>query len=162
MRKPSSKTSYPEVGEGKRGEGGYFGYLLRQAAAAYKRRVEKAMADLGVTQPQFAVLTMLANYPGISNADLARLAVLTPQTVSAIIANLERAGLIVRRPHEVHGRIQHIELNQNGRRRLAECRKRVQHLERHLADNLSPDEAAVIRKWLVGLAAGHEDDASEG
>jgi len=162
MRKPSSKMTYPEVGEGKRGEQGYFGYLLRQAAAAYRRRVERSMTDLGVTQPQFAVLTMLANYPGVSNADLARLAVLTPQTVSVIIANLERAGYLVRRPHEVHGRIQHIDLNENGKRQLAECRKRVQDLERHLADNLSPDEAAVIRKWLVGLAAAHEDEASNG
>jgi hypothetical protein len=44
------------------------------------------------------VAVMLANYPGISNVDLARLAVLTPQTVSAIIANPERAGFLVRRP----------------------------------------------------------------
>jgi DNA-binding MarR family transcriptional regulator len=35
-------------------------------------------------------LTMLAAYPGHSNADLARVAVLTPQTMSLIVANLER------------------------------------------------------------------------
>lgn len=58
----------PQVGEGKRGENGYLGYLLRQAAGAYRHRMERVLADLRVTPPQFSVLTMLAAYPGISNA----------------------------------------------------------------------------------------------
>ena len=86
----------------------------------------RALADLGVTQPQFATLTMLAAYPGLSNADLARLALLTPQTLSVIVANLERAGSLVRKPHAVHGRIQHIDLSDSGRALLRECRERVQ------------------------------------
>ena len=108
MDDATPKPIIPQVGEGKRGENGYLGYLLRQAAGAYRHRVERALADLRVTPPQFSVLTMLAAYPGISNADLARLALLTPQTVSTIVANLERAGAIVRQPHHYHGRIQQI------------------------------------------------------
>ena len=71
--------------EGKRGETGYLGYLLRQAAGAYRLKMERALADLDVTPPQCAVLTMLAAYPGHSNADLARVAVLTPQTISLTV-----------------------------------------------------------------------------
>ena len=102
MVKSPQRARLPKPGEGKRGEKGYIGYLLRQAAGAYRHRVELALADLDVTPPQFSVLTMLAAYPGHSNADLARLALLTPQTVSVIVANLERAGSIVRRRHAVH------------------------------------------------------------
>jgi hypothetical protein len=51
-----------------------------------------------------AVLTMLKAYPGLSGADLARVAVLTPQTVGVIIGNLERDGAIRKEPHPVHGR----------------------------------------------------------
>ena len=152
MSKPSSKTRLPKPGEGKRGEKGYIGYLLRQAAGAYRHRVELALADLDVTPPQFSVLTMLAAYPGHSNADLARLALLTPQTVSVIVANLERAGSIVRRPHAIHGRIQHLDLSESGNALLATCRARVHAIEHELIDDLAPDEEQAIRRWLVHVA----------
>ncbi len=83
-------TRPPPPGQGKRGEKGYLAYLLRQAQAATRLTMERALADLGVTPPQFAVLTMLKAYPGLSGADLARVALLTPQTVGVIIRNLER------------------------------------------------------------------------
>ena len=67
--------------------------------------MERALADLGVTPPQFVVLTMLRAYPGLSGADLARVALLTPQTVGVIIRNLERDGAIRKTPHPVHGRV---------------------------------------------------------
>lgn len=153
MRKAGTPPiSVPRPGEGKRGEAGYLGYLLRQAGAAYRLRVERALSDLGVTPPQFAVLTMLAAYPGVSNADLARLCLLTPQTVSLIVGNLERMGVLTRRPHAVHGRIRHLDVTAAGRRLLTRCRARVQVLERELARGLSPAAERTIRRWLVALA----------
>jgi DNA-binding MarR family transcriptional regulator len=154
MRKPSDVPRIPKPGEGKRGEQGYLGYLLRQAAGAYRHRMERALADLEVTPPQFAVMTMLKAYPGQSSADLARLALLTPQTVSVIVANLERAGSIVRRPHGVHGRILTIELSETGIGLLERCRVRVLALEREVAEGLSQAEETAIRRWLVRIAEG--------
>jgi DNA-binding MarR family transcriptional regulator len=151
MRK-TNPPSIPAPGEGKRGEDGYMGYLLRQAAGAHRLRLERALADLGVTQPQFAVLTMLAAYPGLSNADVARLALLTPQTVSVIVANLERAGSLVRKPHAVHGRIQHLDLSDSGTALLKTCRERVHALEKELARDLSGEEERTVRRWLVAVA----------
>ncbi|TGR30444.1 MULTISPECIES: MarR family transcriptional regulator [unclassified Mesorhizobium] len=152
MRKPDQHASVPAPGEGKRGEQGYLGYLLRQAAGAHRLRVDRALADLGVTQPQFVTLTMLAAYPGLSNADLARLALLTPQTLSVIVTNLERAGSLLRKPHAVHGRIQHIELSPRGQALLRRCRDRVHAIETELATGLSASEERAVRRWLVGVA----------
>jgi DNA-binding MarR family transcriptional regulator len=95
----------PDAGEGKRGEAGYLSYLLRQAAGAVRLRLERRLADLGVTPPQFLVLTMLDAYPGVSGADIARMASLTLQTVHGIIGNLERAGLTAHSAHPVHGHV---------------------------------------------------------
>src|ERR1700759_875291 len=67
----------PPPGQGKRGEQGYFGYLLRQAAGASRLTLERALSELGVTPPQVLVLTMLKAYPGLSGAELARVAMLT-------------------------------------------------------------------------------------
>lgn len=43
-----------------------------------------------------AVLTVIGFNPGVSNADIARLCGLAPQTVSAILVDIDRAGLITR------------------------------------------------------------------
>ncbi len=143
----------PAPGEGKRGEQGYLGYLLRQAHAAVRLKMERTLADLGVTSPQFAVLTMLNAYPGLSGADVARLTFLTPQTVGVIIRNLERDGAIVMTPHPVHGRIQQWTLTSRGATLLKACRERVLELEKRLARGLDTKAETTIRRWLAGLAA---------
>ena len=155
MHKPATthdRPDIPRIGEGKRGEEGYIGYLLRQAGGAHRLRMERALADLGVTPPQFTVLTMLVAYPGLSNADVARLAMLTPQTVSVIVANLLRSGAIARRPHAVHGRIQHIDVTEAGKALLKQCRSRVKAIEQQILAGFSADEERVIRRWLVSVA----------
>src|ERR1700744_3945121 len=114
MRKSVSSSpaspAIPRAGEGKRGADGHIGYLLRQAYAIHRLHMERALAEFGLTPPQFSVLTMLNAYPGISNADVARLSWLTPQTVSVIATNLEKLGAIGRRPHSIHGRIRHLDV----------------------------------------------------
>src|SRR6201992_2729631 len=152
MREKSGTSKIPEPGDGKRGEDGYLGYLLRQAAGAHRRRMESVLADLNTTAAQFAVMTMVNAYPGVSNADIARLALLTPPTVSLILANLEKADAVRRVPHRVHGRILQIELTSSGVSLLQKCRRRVQALEQDLSCELSEADQAVIRRWLTGIA----------
>lgn len=142
----------PEPGEGKRGEEGHLGYLLRQASAASRQALEQALADLGVTQPQFLVMTMVNAYPGSSSADVARLAMLTPQTISVIVANLERDGRLARATGPDHGRIQRMALTDRGRALLAQCRERAQAVEARLASALTPEQERVVRRWLVEVA----------
>jgi DNA-binding MarR family transcriptional regulator len=143
----------PLPGEGRRGEQGYLGYLLRQAQGAARLTLERALGDLGVTLPQFVVLTMLKAYPGLSGADLARVALLTPQTAGVIIRNLERDGAIVKTPHPVHGRILQWTLTAHGMELLSKCRRHAQALERRLAAGMSERELATIRRWLAKVAA---------
>jgi DNA-binding MarR family transcriptional regulator len=144
----------PKRGEGRRGEHGHLGYLLRQAAAVHRLRMERALTDLGVTPAQFSVLTMLAAYPGQSNADIARLSLLTPPTVTVIVSNLEAMGAISKKNHAVHGRILQIDLTKEGITLLARCRQRVQLLESSLEAGLSESELQAIRHWLSCVAKG--------
>jgi DNA-binding MarR family transcriptional regulator len=142
----------PPPGRGKRGEKGYLGYLLRQAQAAARLTLERALNDLGVTPPQFAVLTMLKAYPGLSGAGLARVALLTPQTVGVIIRNLERTGAIKKTPHPVHGRVLQWTLTRRGTALLGKCRRHVRALERRLAAGLTTRSQVTVRRWLSNLA----------
>jgi DNA-binding MarR family transcriptional regulator len=143
----------PSPGEGKRGEQGYLAYLLRQAQAATRLAMERALADLGVTPPQFVVLTMLRAYPGLSGADLARVAMLTPQTTGVIIRNLERDGAIRKTPHPVHGRVLQWTVTRRGAALLDKCRRHAQVIERRLVAGLSANGQRTIRRWLAQIAA---------
>lgn len=93
-----------------------------------------------------------AAYPGASGAELARLSLLTPQTMNVILANLERDGAIVRRPHAEHGRIQVNEITTAGKALLARCKRAVKTAEAALVQALSPAQEQVVRRWLVRAA----------
>lgn len=133
--------------------GGFpLGYLLRQAAAAHRLRMDKALADIEVTPPQFFTMTCLAQAPRASSADLARMAAQSTATISVIIANLERRGAIQRAPHPVNGRTQILDLTPSGEALLAACRARAVAVESELEADVTPAERNVLSVWLSRAA----------
>ena len=126
--------------------------LLRRAAATHRLAVERALADLGVTLAQYAVLKTVFETPGISNAEIARAERLTPQTTSLVLTNLERKRAVLRRAHERHGRIRRAEATELGVRLLAACRDRLSGHHRRLAAALPAEGGAGVEVWLSRLA----------
>jgi len=126
--------------------------LLRRAAATHRLAVERALADLGVTLAQYAVLKTVFETPGISNAEIARAERLTPQTTSLVLANLERKRAVLRRAHERHGRIRRAEATELGARLLAACRDRLSGHHRRLAAALPSEGGGGVEAWLGRLA----------
>jgi DNA-binding MarR family transcriptional regulator len=147
-RKPAT---VPRPGEGKRGPEGHLGYLVRQASVAVRAAMEKALADIEITPPQFSVLTMIVSYPGVSGADLARLTFLTPQTINVIVGNLEKAGAIKKSADAAHGRILRLNATAKGQALLKRCRARVMEVEDRLVGLAGRDEDRVVRRWLSAV-----------
>src|ERR1700678_4344320 len=81
-----------------------------------------AMADArgshDLTVTQFAVLTALDEEPGLSNADFARRAFVTPQSMHAALQELKSLQFVISRPHPQHQRVLQPELTGAGRRAL--------------------------------------------
>lgn len=149
MRKPGKM---PRPGEGKRGPEGHLGYLVRQASVAVRAAMEKALADIDITPPQFSVLTMIVAYPGVSGADLARLTFLTPQTINVIVRNLEKMGAIRKSADAGHGRILRLTATAKGQALLKRCRSRVHEVEEKLGRLVGREEERVVRQWLGAVA----------
>lgn len=147
------RSRAPRVGEGKRGVDGHVGYLLRQATKAVRAAHDAALQKGGLTVPQFLVLNFLDAYPGISGADLARIAHLTPQTINLIVRKLERAGLIARSEHETHGRVLRVTLTSAGVERLRQCKALSNAIERQLLALLDPKMEQQVRRWLTAVAS---------
>lgn len=124
------------------------GYLLKNAQQSLRAAMDAALRDLGVTTPQYAVMTFLQESPGASSAQLARQAFVTPQTMIRIVANLEAAGLIARDPHPDLGRVLEARLTKEGRGLLARCQRRVRQVEARMVVDFSPDERQQLADLL--------------
>lgn len=151
----SPKDTYealPRAGEGKRGVDGHLAYLLRQAHAAVRQAIEKALASTGITHPQFVVLTLVRAYGNLSGAEIARLAVITPQTANTITSNLVRMGALARTPDPTHGKVLRLSLTATGRKLLSQAQTHAQAVERDLAATLPPELEGPLRHWLVRVA----------
>jgi DNA-binding MarR family transcriptional regulator len=153
--------SAPAVGEGKRGAIGHIAYLLRQAQGTVRQAHDAAFAEAGLTSPQFLVLTLLDAYPGASGAELARIAMLTPQTMNLVVRNLERDHLIERSEHETHGRVLRLVLTALGTQKLRECKRHANTIENTLLALLDPDVEPLVRQWLTDVATTLLDSDSE-
>src|SRR4029078_10741614 len=139
----------PRIGEGYRGIEGRSGYLLRQAWNSFSGAMESILRGHGLTGAQYAVLSVLARYPGMSGADLARACNTTPQAMNGVLATLERDGLVERHPHPTHGRILQVVLTREGERRLEAATPAVLELEQVIEEDLPPDQIAAVKAWLV-------------
>ena len=149
----------PPIGESYRGADAPSGYLLRQAWNAFSGAIDAALRQHGLTGARFAVLTVLAQDPGLSGADLGRACNTTPQAMNELVATLERDGLVERVPHPTHGRILQVRLTSEGEQRLKAATPTVRSLEDSIEEGLSREEISALKEWLV-TAAKRLDDAS--
>jgi DNA-binding MarR family transcriptional regulator len=113
------------------------GYLIKRAQTVLHDAMVEALGPYGLTVTQYAVLTALQEEPGLSNADLARRAFVTPQSMHAVLQDLESRHLLVRRAHPEHRRVLRAELTEVGRRTLEEAAGAVDAVEERMLGRLS-------------------------
>jgi DNA-binding MarR family transcriptional regulator len=134
------------------------GYLIKRAQTVLHDAMTEALHSLDLTVTQFAVLTALDDEPGLSNADLARRAFVTPQSMHAVLQELERRQLVVRRTHPQHQRVLQAALTEAGRRTLKSAAKTINVVEGRMLRNLSiPSRtklASSLSSCIESLAEG--------
>ena len=131
------------------------GYLLMRVHRALRATVDDTLRPHGFTMPQVAVLFALGRKAGLSTAELARLAFVTPQAMGEVLAGLEAKGFVIRRAHDSHGRILPAELTATGIEARNLCHEVLARAERQMLSDLSADEQQMfglsLERCLVGL-----------
>lgn len=125
------------------------GFALKLAQQALRTYMDAGLRDIGLTAPQYAVLNFLKNEAGASNANLARRAFVTPQTMQGILVALERDGFISRTAHPEHGRIQQTELTRKGRQVLTSATAIVAEAESRLRAASAPLDPKTVTSVLL-------------
>ncbi|WP_370370868.1 MarR family winged helix-turn-helix transcriptional regulator [Catenulispora sp. GP43] len=137
------------------------GYLIKRAQAALHAHMARALHEHGVTLTQFAVLTALDEEPGLSNAELARRAFITPQSMNETLRDLEKHAWVTRSRHPTHGRILRIELTEQGRATLQACDKTVNVIEQRMLADLDAGQrrqlATALSSCIAALNAAQPD-----
>ena len=128
------------------------GYALKRAQQALRAHLDAELRTIGLTTPQYSVLAGLERSESLSNAELARQAFVTPQTMQAIVVGLERDGLVKRAAHPLHGRVLTTNLTQEGRSVVQEAHKIAAHAETLVRNAVAPDDPEVIYAALLRIA----------
>jgi len=133
-------------------------YLLKRVQTGLHAELAGALREHCVTVAQWAVLTVLDEEPGLSNADLARRAFVTPQTMNQTLRELEARRWVTRRPHPGHGRIRQAGLTADGRAVLRTCHQAAGAIEERMLAGLGPEDRqqleAALRSCIDALSAG--------
>lgn len=123
-------------------------YLVARLERAARAEIGSRVARHGLTTAQYTTLSILGARSGLSNAQLARRALITPQSMNEVLHALEEKGLVARRNHPGHGRILLVELTRRGRGALAACDRLVDELEEEMLRELGPRDRSAFRAAL--------------
>ncbi len=123
-----------------------FGSILAEIARLLRRNFDEGARDIGITRPQWQVLTVLMRHEGINQGGLADLLVVEPITLCRMVDRLQDAGMVERRRDPADRRAWRLFLT-------AKAKDILQQL-RPLGDQ-------VMTAALVGLSADEQRDLRE-
>lgn len=134
------------------------GYLIYRVERRLRVRLDEAVASHGITTTEYVTLSVLRDRDGLSCAQLARWAFVTPQAMNLVISALERRALIRRRPDPHHGRVLRASVTAKGLKVLSRCDRNMDAIEEDMLDGLAPETIDTVRDALHSCA--HSLEAS--
>lgn len=116
------------------------GYLVRRLQGILKDELDERLSPLGLTARQYTALSMLRSRTGLSNAQLARRCLVSPQSMNEVVSSLDRAGLVHRVPHPANRRTMRVALSERGQVALARCDSAAAALEEQVLRELDDEQ----------------------
>ena len=134
------------------------GYLLYRVVSALRAEVTAtALEPLQLAFPEYLCLRILSQFPGRSNAQLARDAGVSPQAMNKVIRELQDRGLITRPATASSGRARPATLTGAGIALLARADPLMFEAERRALVNLTDHDRREFRRLLDVAGSAHPD-----
>jgi DNA-binding MarR family transcriptional regulator len=128
------------------------GYLVYRLERRLRARIDQAVRAFGVTATEYVTLSVLRERDGLSCAQLARLAFVTPQAMNLVVSALERRGLVERRPDPDHRRVLRASVTPAGVETLDRCDHAMDGIEADMLADLPPETIDTVREALASCA----------
>jgi MarR family transcriptional regulator, organic hydroperoxide resistance regulator len=97
-------------------------FSLYSAHIAVNRLYKPMLDGMGITYPQYLVLSTLAEEDGLTIGTIAERLSLESSTITPPVKRLEQTGLVLRKRGETDERQVHVFLTQAGRKLIADAR----------------------------------------
>jgi DNA-binding MarR family transcriptional regulator len=120
----------------------FVGLALKRAQHELRLAINTELASLDTNISQLNVLFFIRHNPGVSSADLARLAFLTPQTLGQQVIQLEKRGLVTRQPGD--GRKIRHSLTKAGKKLLDAGMGRVREVDTRVLSDFDDEIVATL------------------
>lgn len=124
-------------------------YVVGRVNHGIRRELRERLAELELSVPEFTALSILERRPGLSNAQLARRTMVTPQTMIEITSGLERRGLVSRTVDPAHARILRAELTPEGARLVRATEPIVDGIEAEMLTDVPKEQRRVVLDVMV-------------
>lgn len=124
-------------------------YVVARLERAIRKAINEQVKPYGLTTLQYTTLSVLGARGELSNAQLARRAYMTPQSMSEVIDALQARGLVERSTLAHHRRVFPATLTAQGREVLAACDEAVAAVEQKMLADLDPGEQQILRDGLL-------------
>jgi DNA-binding MarR family transcriptional regulator len=131
-------------------------YAVGRLDRVLRRRLGDALAPHGLSLPEYTTLSVLSARSGLSNAQLARRSLITPQAMNEVLARLEERKLVRRRRDPAHARVRPAELTTTGKRVLARANGAVDDVERAMLRGVTAAERRRLAQLLAASLRGLE------
>lgn len=128
------------------------GPLLYRVSAKLRAAMATALKPFDLTLSEFVCLKLLRDTPGLSNADLARLFEVSPQTMNATIKDLQSSQLVKRPASAAQGRTLPAEITTAGRRLLDAIEPAARHAEATVLAALPAADRQRFKRMLDAIA----------
>lgn len=127
------------------------GYLLYRVTALLRPEVSAALSPLGLTLPEFVCLRILSLSPGLSSAELARHASVTPQAMNTVLRKLEDLGVVTRPASVSSGRSLPASLTSQGQDLLQQAEAVVRTADARVLARLTDTQQREFKSMLERL-----------
>jgi DNA-binding MarR family transcriptional regulator len=146
---PAAKASPVGVEPASRARVGYLVYRLERRL---RSRLDEAVRAHGVTTTEYVTLSVLRERDGMSCAQLARWAFVTPQAMNLVISALDKRGLVRRRPDPNRGRVLRTSVTPKGLTTLERCDDSMNAIEADMLQAVDADSVELLRGMLASCA----------
>lgn len=124
------------------------GQIMSDVSRLMRRAFDERARGIGVTRPQWQVLTMLARHEGINQGGLAELLEVEPITLCRMVDRLQDAGIVERRADPADRRAWRLFLTEKANGLLGELRPLALGLFDEAMNGLSPPEREMLHLML--------------
>jgi DNA-binding MarR family transcriptional regulator len=150
---PMTGATMPKLGSAEnKAEVPRVGYLVYRVERRLRARLDEEMRVHGVSTPEYVTLSLLRERDGLSCAQLARWALVTPQAMNLVISGLERRRLVRRRPDPKHRRVLRASVTTKGLDVLDRCDRSMDRIESDMLGDLPPETVEVVRTAMASFA----------